>query len=55
MTCGLNRAIDVKEKLNGHNGSQVQKFFQARKYKRRAKKTFKVVKVNRYCSETELH
>jgi len=38
------KAADVKEKLDEHNGSQFQKFLQARKYKCRAKKTFKVVK-----------
>jgi len=38
------KAVDVKEKLDDHNGSQVQKFFQARKYKRRARKAFKIVK-----------
>jgi hypothetical protein len=50
----LNRARDAKETLDEFDGSKVQKYLQARKYKRRAKKTFKFVKVNLYCSKPEL-
>src|SRR5216683_275639 len=49
-----NRARVIKRALDNNNGSRTQKLFQARKYNRRAKESFKFIKVNRYCSERGL-
>jgi hypothetical protein len=52
--CDVNRARNLKDEIDSedYNGSQFQKFVQARKYKRLSKKTYKVVKVNLYYQET---
>jgi hypothetical protein len=52
--CDVNRARNLKDEIDSedYNGSQFQKFVQARKYKRLSKKAYKVVKVNLYYQET---
>jgi hypothetical protein len=54
MMCDVNRARNLKDEIDSedYNGSQFQKFVQARKYKRLSKKAYKVVKVNLYYQET---
>jgi hypothetical protein len=49
---GCNSARDLRERLDNPNGSIVQRFVQARKYRHKSRKTYKIVKVDCYCTET---